>query len=172
MQFLATCSLKAIAVMALMSTASATTASQMVETRLPSVCETGWPQDASIWGNYRLYSKAAQAMEDGRFADAARLFDCLNRIPDTRLFYTAAMAHLRAGNLPAAEANFRNELSLRPRSARAQLGLGFVFVQQGRRDEAEKMLRTLEQRQKRCGSRCQQAAEIERATAVLTRALG
>jgi tetratricopeptide (TPR) repeat protein len=172
MQFLSTFSLQAIAAIALLSTASVATASQTVESRLPPVCETGWPLDASIWNNYRLYERAVQSAEDERFADAARLFDCLNRIPDTRLFYTAAIAHLRAGNLQAAEANFRNELSLRPRSARAQLGLGFVYVQQGRRHEAEKMLRTLEQRQKRCGSRCARAAEIERATEVLARALG
>jgi tetratricopeptide (TPR) repeat protein len=171
MQFLPTFSLKAIGAIALISTASVAVASAPNMAKVPSVCETGWPSDASLWGNYRLYARAVQAMEEERFSNAARLYDCLNRLPDARLYYTAEIAHLRAGNLPAAEANFRNKLDMDPRSARSQLGLGYVYVQQGRRAEAEELLRTLQERQKRCASACERADEIDRATEVLTRAL-
>jgi tetratricopeptide (TPR) repeat protein len=172
MRFLPTVCLRAICAVALISTASLTAAPSMAAAKVPVVCERGWPVDASFWDNYRLYAKAVQAVEEGRHADAAHLYDCLNRLPDARLYHPAAIAHLRAGNLPAAEVNFRNELFFDPRSARAQMGLGVVYVQQGRRTEAEELLRTLEKRQKRCASACERAAEIDRATEVLARALG
>lgn len=135
--------------------------------------ETSWMTDANLVNQRRLYWQAVQAMEEARYTDAARMFDRLNELPLAfGLFQPAGVAHLRAGNLRNAEVSFGRALRVDPRSAEAQLGLGLVYVQQGRRAEAEELLRTLEKRQKRCASACERADEIDRATEVLARALG
>jgi Flp pilus assembly protein TadD len=133
--------------------------------------DTSWATDASIWNQRRLYLQAVQAMELGHYADAARMFDRLNLLPDARLYHPAAIAHLRAGNLAGAEVNFLNALLFDPRSARAQMGLGVVYVQQGKRPDAEELLRTLQKRQRRCASACERADEINHAVKVLSTAL-
>jgi Flp pilus assembly protein TadD len=122
-------------------------------------------QDQIVWS-------ARKAMTEGRYVEAAEMLNgiSLTHMPDINRL--AGIANAKAGNLPEAETYLELALVRDARDSVAAVTLGLVRLQLGKRAEAEELMRSLQKRQQRCGSRCERAAEIDKATEVLARALG
>lgn len=120
----------------------------------------------------RTVLAAREALRDGRYAEAADMLDGMSLTHMPGANQIAGLANAGAGRLPEAEQYLERALVRDARDSVATATLGLVRLQLGKRTEAEELLRTLQKRQQRCATACERAAEIDRATEVLARALG
>jgi Flp pilus assembly protein TadD len=119
----------------------------------------------------RIALAAREALLDGRYSEAAAMLNGISLAHMPGALQLAGIANARAGNLPEAERHLERAVQLDARDTMATVYLGLVRLQLGKRAEAEELLDTLEKQQKRCASACKRAAEIDKATGLLARAL-
>jgi predicted Zn-dependent protease len=130
--------------------------------------ESGYPAPDEAWGS--LIDKLKRAKPDTNAIHAlTRLNHCfqskqckIEQLPRLAAAYDAAFSHGRpsegllavhaeyawhiANDRDRAEQDFREALKKHPNDVAAQMNLAVVLIYQGKRDEAESMIRSMEQR--------------------------
>lgn len=87
---------------------------------------------------------------DHKFPDAVQHFHkALAKPPFPDTYYYLGYAYFRQGNLPAAEKWLRQAAAVTPHDSRIPYQLGFVYRQQGRKEESDKAFAEAEQLGKR-----------------------